>query len=273
LTLSDQNQFGLYLWMSGAGVRPPIHIDSDHNFYVHVSGSCTNFFNSKKFILYPPLQWKNLYMYPRLHPMWHKAQVLFDAPDLERFPNYKNVISYEALLEPGDVLYVPPYWWHHVESITRCVSLASWSQGPIRSLMRPIYERKLSFESVDNPTARLAIVKLHVDILLEELYGPSKEKPVEFIHDLLEARWHPLKHLFVGVESFQNASFCAVEGELKVLSNSIVHSTKSEALRAAENFKLLPQVLREIDLGDYIETITSDAIGVENVYSFFVKCY
>lgn len=26
--------------------------------------------------------------------------------------------SFEALLSPGDVLYVPPYWWHHVQAVT-----------------------------------------------------------------------------------------------------------------------------------------------------------
>lgn len=26
--------------------------------------------------------------------------------------------SFKALLNPGDVLYVPPYWWHHVQAVT-----------------------------------------------------------------------------------------------------------------------------------------------------------
>lgn len=33
----------------------------------------------------------------------------------------------EVLLNPGDVLYVPSYWWHHVHSVTEeCVSIAIW---------------------------------------------------------------------------------------------------------------------------------------------------
>jgi hypothetical protein len=44
--------------------RPPIHYDQDHNFFVHVSGR-------KRFVLYPPYEWRNLYIYPRVHPHWY----------------------------------------------------------------------------------------------------------------------------------------------------------------------------------------------------------
>ncbi len=88
-----------------------------------------------------------MYLYPRIHPSWHKCQVAYDKSSLDQFPNVQNVVAYEvspvclilllvseafwyckirpnanpfvkALLEPGDVLYVPPYWFHHVHSVT-----------------------------------------------------------------------------------------------------------------------------------------------------------
>ena len=42
------------------------------------------------------------------------------------------------------------------------VSMASWSQGSIWNLMKPVYERKLSFENLKDKKERLAAVKLHV---------------------------------------------------------------------------------------------------------------
>lgn len=34
-----QDDFGLFMWLSGNDTRPPIHYDQDHNFYVHVAGT------------------------------------------------------------------------------------------------------------------------------------------------------------------------------------------------------------------------------------------
>lgn len=34
----DQMRGGLFLWLSGTDVRPALHFDSDHNFFVHVNG-------------------------------------------------------------------------------------------------------------------------------------------------------------------------------------------------------------------------------------------
>lgn len=42
----------------------------------------------------------------------------FDSPNLELFPDYANVTAYEVILEPGEILYVPPCWFHHVEATT-----------------------------------------------------------------------------------------------------------------------------------------------------------
>ena len=45
-------------------------------------------------------------------------QVDFDNPDFIRFPGLKDLKGYEAIVGPSDVLYIPMYWWHHIESLT-----------------------------------------------------------------------------------------------------------------------------------------------------------
>ncbi len=59
-------------------------------------------------MLFPPWEWPKLYPFPRTHPKWHKSQCSFDNPDLERVPNYKDAEAWEAVLNPGEVLYNPP---------------------------------------------------------------------------------------------------------------------------------------------------------------------
>lgn len=56
-------------------------------------------------------------------------QVDFEKPDYNRFPNFENVQGYETFIQPGEVLYIPTYWFHHVESLLKggpTVSINFW---------------------------------------------------------------------------------------------------------------------------------------------------
>ncbi len=43
------------------------------------------------------------------------------APDLARFPRFADALAagQVADLEPGDAIYIPYAWWHHVQSLER----------------------------------------------------------------------------------------------------------------------------------------------------------
>ena len=40
-----------------------------------------------------------------------------------KFPKLESITPYEIELHAGDVLYIPPFFWHHVESLTNCISV------------------------------------------------------------------------------------------------------------------------------------------------------
>jgi hypothetical protein len=42
-----------------------------------------------------------------------------DDPDLTRYPRYAQALAaaQTAELEPGDAVYIPYFWWHHVKSL------------------------------------------------------------------------------------------------------------------------------------------------------------
>ena len=66
----------------------------------------------KRVVLYSPREATNLYL------NGDKSEVLdIDNPDLSRFPKFTEVIPYECLMEPGDVLFIPAMWFHNVISL------------------------------------------------------------------------------------------------------------------------------------------------------------
>lgn len=102
------------IWISN-GTTAQTHNDNDHNLACVVAGR-------RRFTLFPPEQLPNLYIGPMDHTPSGRAISLVDLanPDFDRFPKFREALATAqvAEMEPGDALYVPKYWWHHVKSLT-----------------------------------------------------------------------------------------------------------------------------------------------------------
>ena len=101
------------IWISNA-TRAQTHNDNDHNIACVVAGH-------RRFTLFPPEQVANLYIGPMDHTPSGRAISLasLEEPDFERYPKLAEALKYAQVadMEPGDALYVPKYWWHHVQSL------------------------------------------------------------------------------------------------------------------------------------------------------------
>lgn len=114
------------LWM-GNRVTTPAHFDSSHNLAVVVCGR-------RRFTLFPPEQVRNLYVGPLDFAPTTAAISLprLDDQDDPRFPRLREAIEHAqvAELEPGDAIYIPPVWWHHVESLETLNALVNYWWRP-----------------------------------------------------------------------------------------------------------------------------------------------
>ena len=117
-SLRGPRSFGntCYMFIGGKGTRTLLHNDQPCNLYVQVSGR-------KKWTLYPAECAP--FLDPRVSTTgYFDSPVDIDKPDLERHPLFRYIDGYEVTLEPGDVLYIPPHWWHHVENVTDTIAVA-----------------------------------------------------------------------------------------------------------------------------------------------------
>lgn len=80
-----------------------------------------------RFTLFDPKYFGALYPYPVGHAADRQSQVDLYNPDLTKFPKFSEAVGLQTILNPGDVLYLPEYWWHHVESpFEDTISLSFW---------------------------------------------------------------------------------------------------------------------------------------------------
>jgi hypothetical protein len=102
-------------WIGSDGQVFNLHYDDYLNFICMFEGT-------KRVTMFPPDQMPNMYHAPfdvlcGYAPTTH-VQLL--KSDLERYPKFRTALEHArvAVLEPGDVLVIPPFWWHHVESFS-----------------------------------------------------------------------------------------------------------------------------------------------------------
>ena len=98
-----------YMFMGGKDSVVRFHFDIDHSCVL-----LTQVFGRKRVVLFPPEASALLYKLP----FNTFANVDVDAPDFERYPGLAYVRGYELLLEPGDAVYMPSGYWHHITYLT-----------------------------------------------------------------------------------------------------------------------------------------------------------
>ena len=107
------------VWIGPKGTVVHLHFDWSNNFYLQIEGR-------KRFILYPPHHTKYLYPYTKKTKIPHVSQVDIHTPDLKSFPKFINAKSITFELNRGDVLYIPPFWWHQVYGESKSISISIW---------------------------------------------------------------------------------------------------------------------------------------------------
>lgn len=118
-TLGDENTIDLgarqpiaSIWI-GTATTVGAHNDFPDNLAVCAAGR-------RRFTLFPPDQFANLYLGPLDNTPAGRAvsMVDHDAPDFTLHPGYRDALAHAVIadLEPGDALFVPSGWYHRVEA-------------------------------------------------------------------------------------------------------------------------------------------------------------
>lgn len=102
-----------HIW-AGNPLRVQTHHDLSNNIAVCVSGR-------RRFTLFPPEQLVNLYVGPFDFTLAGPpvSMVSLENPDFDQYPRFREALAVAevAELEPGDALYMPYGWWHHVRTL------------------------------------------------------------------------------------------------------------------------------------------------------------
>jgi hypothetical protein len=102
------------------GLTVEAHFDNERNYIAMIGGA-------RRYLLAHPRSCPNLHLYPQKHPLERHSRVDWslmpnnknkNTTTAEEFSNFDMATLNEVVLNAGDVLYLPTYWFHHIVSLT-----------------------------------------------------------------------------------------------------------------------------------------------------------
>ncbi|HEV7605778.1 MAG TPA: cupin-like domain-containing protein [Steroidobacteraceae bacterium] len=175
------------------------HYDAPNNIACCVVGR-------RRFTLFPPEQIFNLYPGPFEPTPGGQAISLVDfaAPDFEKFPRFRAALEagQVAEVEPGDAVFIPSMWWHHVQGLSAFNTLVNywWSTLPafIPTPMNALYHaiwtlrdrpehEKRAWQQVFNyyVFGPAALAGEHMPEAARGLLGPITDDQARFVRAML----------------------------------------------------------------------------------------
>lgn len=144
----------------------PCHYDQYDNIFLQVAGH-------KHILLFEPGAAEGLYPFPVAHPYDEYAMLDLERVDVAAYPRARETLQgsgLSATLGPGDYLYIPTHWWHHVQGSSPpgrpwSISVNFWFSIEGQLMQKPPHPLP--------PHLELELAR-HVEFLLADVCGSSR---------------------------------------------------------------------------------------------------
>jgi hypothetical protein len=140
--LRGMNPNGEGIWLGSGRHISYLHQDAHFNFFAMITGI-------KRVLLYPLEAIGDLYPTPFYGGIAGTTSsfVRPHAPDHRKFPRFANAAKHAwvALIEEGDLLCLPPCWWHYVEAapgLNLMINTFVWALPPRKERQFEVLMRK-----------------------------------------------------------------------------------------------------------------------------------
>lgn len=264
----DRSLGQVNFWFGKENVTAYTHYDTSYNLHAIAYGR-------KKFIVFPPEVYHDLQLYPCLHQFYRQTQTnILDSNYSKTLTELKGL---EVILSPGEVLYIPPYWFHCVVTLETTVSLNVWSQSEVFLVMEEVYSIPLPFEESWGREKLMKIFVYFLNKLAREIFNLDEDSSDIFLETVFE-RYSPFLNKFSDGEhqGFLSMvqSYCLATSIKEMLDTENIRNIDDRIFEITGLFRRVhPQAVREINFGNYVEHTALRILGADDIIllPFYMK--
>jgi hypothetical protein len=189
------------VWIGTRGVTTPAHYDTSRNLFVQLHGT-------KRFVLRVPHA-DNVAMYSHLHPHFRQLRRTACFRNKSKSSSSGSCAGtaatlWEVTLRPGDALFMPAFYIHHVQALEDSISANLWCDSLQSAAIRAVEHAPLPFESTWSDARTQAASLLFLQRVLLQLQLSQVKATAEnddaaaddgmsattsFVHGMLRARF------------------------------------------------------------------------------------
>lgn len=160
---------GFQMFIGPGGTETPLHNNVTCNLFVMIRGQ-------KHWRLYPTHATSILRPNPS-RGIFQSSPFNFRQPDFDKYPLAKYLDGYDAFLEPGDIMYIPPHMWHHVVNTTPSIAFG-YRYNCYRNALKSSKTLTLMRALANDPPLWRSFIYDLTDINLVWAYSLGKHKEV-----------------------------------------------------------------------------------------------
>ena len=239
-----------------------------HTMRIQIQGTCI-------YTLISPNFSKYLNPYPSIHLSNKQSQINF----YDQNNTVKNVHFISKIVNPGEILYIPPYWYVHSETQHQLsLTLDVLSVSKEHLLLQNIWHMLLPFknDTISTKNGRIVSAQVYLMHLLSRLHG--FESPKRYSKLLYKTRYSKLyfeNSLFM--QSAHNKFQCLRDTPtthadiVRRLDSKYIESTAQYAADLIQNNDFITSSIKWLFMGDYVEHIGRWAMGSPDETVLFIR--
>ena len=241
------------MWIGAPGVTTNAHFDTVHNFFVQLRGL-------KRFRLIAPTPHAigALRLHSKLHTSRRQSQVDVGDEAVVRSLARGGSAVEDVELAPGEVLYIPPFHFHHVRALGAApasppaVSLSVWSSAePEHAAIDAAEAIAVPFEAEWERPRRRSAAAAFVWRILAQLHAERAAPAARIVvAELLLPR-------YAGLAASRGCAAAVTAAVCTVADRALSTKVQQRADRVAAAFARVPTRARLLYLLDYVEVVAA----------------